>query len=626
MNVVKLLTLLLLILLLVPACSQETIPNVNQNAWESDLNYLVKLLKEYHPNPYWLNGEEGHDHLIEKARQAIQQEFKQEGFEEKILTQFSQIIAYLGDGHTYVRNRFEKLGRLPFTAYPFKEGIFILRTTEDHKEILGAKITHIDGTPIGEVLTKLKTTIPAANPSGIERNIFRYLNVPGLLYGLGISEHKDQVKITLNTVKEKAIERIFHRLKTEENPNYISAREALDIPTPMFLKKPGRNYWFEYDPSTKTLFFKFNRERNDEEEKFKKFRKRLFQFVDENPIEKFIIDLRHNGGGNGTIQCSIMEDIIARPKINQKGKLFVFTSDWTYSAAIILATNLETKTKALFVGEAPGDSPNHIGDNEPFTLPTSGLTFELSPFVWMNTYFFDDRKMLTPDLPIDYTFESYLKGRDLYLEAIQNYQTQPFPQKVDLDLLKPHLGRYQFSPGDILKLYQKEDRLIVEVPGRILTELYATDTSYYKTDMKGMKIEFPNKQSIRITTPEEASKTFNRLPDDQKVAIEYILENNYKQALEAYQQLKSEHPSTITLSGNNLIMQAYNLARMTGNWKIGLKLMRVNTKINPKSWLAHGELAQMRVWQGKYLGAIGPGLKNKRMSHYDVYEIPAAFR
>ncbi len=627
MYLLRTLSLLLLIIILTPACSQEKMIEKNQKTWFSDLDYLVQLLKENHPNPYWLNDEAGHQYLIDKAKKTIQQEYEQEGFEEKMLTQFSQIIAYLGDGHTYVKNRFSLLGRLPFNPYPFSEGIFILSAAADKKECLGGKITHIDQVPIQEVLTRLKTTIPAANQSGIDRNIFRYLNIPGLLYGLGITKEKDQASLTIETPEGKIIETTFQRMSSEDTPNFLSARKVLEIPSPLYIKNPGKNYWFEYDSEKKHLFFRFTSEKQAKgEPKFKKFRKRLFQFIDQNPVDKFIIDIRHNGGGNGTIQCSILEDIITRPKINQRGKLFVLTSDWTYSAAIILATNLETKTKAIFVGEAPGDSPNNIGDNEPFTLPTSGLTFELSPFIWMNTFPFDERIELQPDLPIAYTFESYLQGKDLFLEAAYAYTLPSNRKKLEVEKLQKHFGRYEFSPGNLLNISQKGERITLDAPGKLLTELYPSDTSYYSTDLRGMKVEFPNEETVQITFSSGTSQLFKKLPQSKKVAMEYILEGDYKAALKAFQQLKVDYPSEVSLSGNNLVMQAYNLARMTGNWKIGLKLMKINTKINPGSWLAFGELAQMRVWQGKYIGAIGPGLKSKSISHYDVYKLPAASR
>jgi hypothetical protein len=63
------------------------------------------------------------------------------------------------------------------------------------------------------------------------------------------------------------------------------------------------------------------------------FAARLSAFVEANPVERLILDLRLNRGGDGGLNRPLLLAIIRSKKIDQKGRLFTIVGRSTWSAA-----------------------------------------------------------------------------------------------------------------------------------------------------------------------------------------------------------------------------------------------------------------------------------------------------
>jgi hypothetical protein len=133
------------------------------------------------------------------------------------------------------------------------------------------------------------------------------------------------------------------------------ARSRVPLPNgaalPLYLKRQGDAYWFEYLDNLKLVYFQFNRVQNDAKETIAKFSERLFDFLEHHDVEKLVIDMRWNKGGNNFLNAPILEGLIRSTKINQPGKLFVIVGRNTFSAAMCGATKMERYTKAINGGE-----------------------------------------------------------------------------------------------------------------------------------------------------------------------------------------------------------------------------------------------------------------------------------
>jgi hypothetical protein len=81
----------------------------------------------------------------------------------------------------------------------------------------------------------------------------------------------------------------------------------------------------------------------------------LWECVDNNPVDRLVIDMRHNGGGDYTQgREHLVYEAQRRQSVNRAGRLFVVTGRATFSAAMTNATDFRRETEALLVGEPPG--------------------------------------------------------------------------------------------------------------------------------------------------------------------------------------------------------------------------------------------------------------------------------
>jgi tetratricopeptide (TPR) repeat protein len=150
------------------------------------------------------------------------------------------------------------------------------------------------------------------------------------------------------------------------------------------------------------------------------FYRRVFEFVAANPVEKFVLDLRNNDGGNNGLNRQVVIDII-KSKIDERGKLFVITGRATFSAAQNFVNELEKYTKAIFVGEPTAAHPNHYGDATPISLPNSKLAVRVSTIYWQDVDPRDARRWTAPEIAAEPNSSDYREGRDPALQAVFDY-------------------------------------------------------------------------------------------------------------------------------------------------------------------------------------------------------------
>ena len=78
--------------------------------------------------------------------------------------------------------------------------------------------------------------------------------------------------------------------------NWVDLRDGASLPLPLWLKEPQNEFWFEYLADSKTMYVQLNQVGDKDTETLADFSKRLFAFVDDNTVEKLILDLRLNRG------------------------------------------------------------------------------------------------------------------------------------------------------------------------------------------------------------------------------------------------------------------------------------------------------------------------------------------
>jgi hypothetical protein len=135
-----------------------------------------------------------------------------------------------------------------------------------------------------------------------------------------------------------------------------------------------------------------------------------------------VIDLRHNDGGDNSLNRSLIHGLIRSRKLQERGNLYAIIGSETFSAALMFATSLEQHTPVLFVGEPTGASPNDYGDSRKVKLPNSGLTVRLSTLCHQTSGATDEREAVEPHIPVPLTIEDWVVNDGPALERILSFR------------------------------------------------------------------------------------------------------------------------------------------------------------------------------------------------------------
>jgi hypothetical protein len=198
-----------------------------------------------------------------------------------------------------------------------------------------------------------------------------------------------------------------------------------DQAPPLWLKEnPQTHYWLQYLPSSRLVYVQYNKVGHKEGESLPEFSQRLLALLDSANVDRLMLDLRLNRGGDGTLNRPLLLSLIKARKLERRGTLFVIIGRSTFSAAQFLVNELEWYTNAVFVGEPTGGKVNSYGDSRKIVLPHSGITVRVSTLWWQEDPR-DTRQWKAPDIAAELRAGDYRENRDPTLEAVLAYQPEP---------------------------------------------------------------------------------------------------------------------------------------------------------------------------------------------------------
>lgn len=388
--------------------------------WRFDLHLLVREIKRLHYDPFRRVGRAAFDDFVGKLDREIPKLT-----DPQIVTSFMKIAAMAGDGHTVIRHpdaRDEGKKMLPVQFYLFEEGLFITATAPEQADLAGAQVLRIGGQSVEKVMTALDPLISRDNSMWPKLIAPLLMRSPLILNGVGVTSDPTQVEIAIrdSTGRERTVTLAGNSGGPDEK--WVLARKNAPGTEPLYLRNRRAPYWFEYLPEHKLAWLQYNAIANDRQEKFDDFCARVFKFINENDVEKLVVDLRWNGGGNTFLIRPLVHGLIANEKINKPGKLFVIVGRSTFSAAMNTSTLIERHTNAIFVGEPTGSSPNFIGETIRIELPYSRMNGSVSDLYWQTSWPMDHRPWIPPVLYTPPTFADLIKGSDPAFDAILKYR------------------------------------------------------------------------------------------------------------------------------------------------------------------------------------------------------------
>ena len=412
--------------------------------WREDLRYMEKEMVKYHADLFHTLPREKFYAEISKLNERIPNLKRHQ-----IIVEMMRITAMVNDGHSNIYpTRDSKIGfhQLPIKMYFFKVGLFIRAATDEYSKLVGAEVIKIGNATTEQAHKSVLEIIGKDNVMGADFFAPHLLAMPEILHALGLSDNPESAKFTLDIAGKQSVVELKSMGPAETmsgdtdktlmlKEGWTDLRSGSNANKILWLKNIEDKFWYEYLPESKTVYVQFNEVGNKKDETVEAFSKRLFDFVEANPVEKLVLDLRLNRGGSGGLNKPLLLALIKSEKINQRGKFFAIIGRSTFSAAQFLVDDLEKYTEVIFVGEPSGSKGIHYGDSRKIILPNSGITVRVSVYHWQDWNPWDTRPWTAPDLTAELTSEDYRLNRDPALKAVFDYT----PQKPLNDILNEAL-------------------------------------------------------------------------------------------------------------------------------------------------------------------------------------------
>ncbi len=455
----KLLTFLFILAFSYQVQSQATL---TAQQWQEDLSFLQETVHKDYAFLFKKTTKEEFDRAVASLHKAIP-----EMQDHEVVVGLAKIIAMFKYGHTDISFRQEPYDfrNFPFNLYQFQDGMYIQGTHKEHSGALGAKVVAVAGMPIDKALEAIYPVVPAENEQYFKAFGINYLRFPEVLHATGITpELSETVTLTLEK-NGKTFTHEFRAMPKGERPpvNYSLIQqdgdwlEARDQSvTPHYLGQLDKHYYYTYLPEEKTLYVRQSSVFHDPEEDIPSFYQRVFDFIDQNEVDKLVLDVRLNGGGNNFNNKEVVTGIIRSEKINQPGKFFVILGRRTFSACQNLVLELDNYTNAIFVGEPTSENVNFYGDNNKVTLPNSEIPVFLSWAWWQDKPQWQNAPWLAPHIAVEMSFEEYRTNQDPVLETALNFDSENFitdPMQYMTDL---------YTSGQQEKLMSETKRMMAD--------------------------------------------------------------------------------------------------------------------------------------------------------------------
>lgn len=409
-------------------CAQD---KINITDYQSDIEYLKNTLPKKHPNLYFHQRKEvfndNLDRISSEANLSSNSKLT-------IQMQLREAIAGLGDPHTNFGfyDAIDAMGYFPLEIYWFNDGIWIMGADAKYKNTLGKKLVAINDIPIEIVLEKVSKVVPKNEPYFAKKRMHYFLMSNGIMNAYKLNEGNS----ALFTFRGLSGKNEVIEVKANNNEYLVDQFESLKN-LPEFWQRPQSDevplFQSKYIDQDSILVIQYNRCWGRElEEKFgdkteaeklpyfKDFVENIFQTLEEKPINKVLFDMRFNGGGSSPQGTWLVEQLSQFKEVNQRGDLFVATSEHTFSSAVINTMNFRQMTEAIIIGTPSGGTPNHYGEVRTLTLPKTGLEIYHST----NYFKYTEKKeaAVYPDITIDTKYSDISNGIDPVYEFVKNYK------------------------------------------------------------------------------------------------------------------------------------------------------------------------------------------------------------
>ncbi|MTI70549.1 MAG: hypothetical protein FH751_09905 [Firmicutes bacterium] len=372
--------------------------------WLADIEFISKNLPKAHKNLFFKVEEEEFLTHVNNIKEKIPSLT-----DDEIIVEVSKLIASVGDEHTTFA--FSPQKKYPFKFYCFNDGIYLLDSVPEYSEFIGFKLKGVNDKNVEEIRELFRPIISHENEPWFKNLFAKKLVYPELLNGLKITDSQTaKFNFIDKNGNEKSVEVESSNEMDLQNTNMDKSERML------YLKNSDKHYWYEFLEEEKLLYLQYNVCYDMKDKSFSDFNNELFEFIDNNSINKFVIDLRNNSGGSALILEPFFVELKKRERLDQPQKLFVIVGRKTFSSAVQNALKFKNETNATYIGEPTGGSPNHYGEVKLLKLINTKTKIGYSTKYFKLTS--EDLDSFVPDIIIEPNADDYFNNIDPVMEKI----------------------------------------------------------------------------------------------------------------------------------------------------------------------------------------------------------------
>ena len=413
---------------------EKTQPPLSAQDWRDDLQFLAAQMRLKHKSLFHAMTEAQFNQAVEKLEADIPRLN-----EDQIFVRLQQIMEMVQDGHSGFDTRpfpsSEQKDHIPVRFVRYADGVYVLASAPEYADAVGGKVIKVGSTDWQEAMRRvdsIENHDAGNNGQQLAWSAKTLLNWPRMLHGLDLSSSPDSADFV---IEKNGQSRTFHFKATAPMGEWYlntlpvgwtDARPA-SAPVPLSHQHEDKFYWFTALPEKHAVYFQFNLVVNGEGETLAAFAARLATALDQPGIERLVVDLRNNTGGDNTLLRSLLVALI-RSRVNHRGGIFAITGPTTFSAAQNFVNRLENYTDVIYVGEPTSENVNFYGDPAGITLPHSHLEAAVSQLWWQDKDPRDKRTATFPEVAIEPTFRDYVAGAD---PALEYALTAPKPETIE---------------------------------------------------------------------------------------------------------------------------------------------------------------------------------------------------
>lgn len=401
--------------------------------WREDLAILREQMQKAHGNLFHTVTRQQFDSALDALEGSLP-----DLTSNQVKAEIMRLVAMVNDGHTRVRP--ETLGNhgLPVRLHFFSDGLYIVSADKAHASLVGGQVKRIGLMSAEAAYAAVRPLIAVdADNEGRRRLLAVDLLATGeVLEAVGATKSAHIVDLTVEKDGREATasltagstELSSYRRWPVQPEGWVDAREHARSPLPLWAQHADRHYWHAFLGDRRTLYIQYSQVEDEPGgEPISAYFPRVFREAEERKVERVIIDVRLNGGGNNSLNRPIWHALLKSDRLNQKGRLWVVIGPKTFSAAMNFVDDMELNTNALFAGEPTGEAPNMWGDPASVKLPNSGIIVQVATLWWQLADPRDQRPFRAPDIPAAMRFVDYANNADPVLSAILEAGARPGP-------------------------------------------------------------------------------------------------------------------------------------------------------------------------------------------------------